>query len=307
MQLPIIVAPMAGGPSTVDLAAAVSLAGGYGFLAAGNKSAGAMAEEIEQLRARVHTFGVNLFAPPSQSVNVDEFQVYAQRLQPEAEIHGVVLDPLPKSGDDEWSEKLEYLRANPVEVVSVTFGLPERAEISMLQAAGSFVVATVTSPVEAQNAAELGVDGLVVQGYRAGGHSAVHDPRTWPAELETAELVRAVRQSVHLPVIAAGGIDGPAAVREMLDAGAEGVSVGTMFLRTDEAGTSPTHRAAIGDPEFTSTTLTRAFTGRPARGLHNGFIDRHHSAAPAGYPEVHYLTRELSAAAGAAADTDRLH
>jgi NAD(P)H-dependent flavin oxidoreductase YrpB (nitropropane dioxygenase family) len=108
-------------------------------------------------------------------------------------------------------------------------------------------------------------------------------------------------------VVAAGGVDGPDAVRRLLAAGAEGVAVGTLLLRTDEAGTSQAHRAALADPAFAETVVTRAFTGRPARALRNGFIDRHGSAAPDAYPAVHHLTRELRAAAGRAGDTDRLH
>lgn len=113
--------------------------------------------------------------------------------------------------------------------------------------------------------------------------------------------------AVELSVIGAGGVDGPAAVGRLLAAGAQAVAVGTLLVRTDEAGTSPAHRAALADRSFTSTTLTRAFTGRPARALRNGFIDRHQESAPTAYPAVHHLTRELRQAAAKAGDTDRLH
>jgi NAD(P)H-dependent flavin oxidoreductase YrpB (nitropropane dioxygenase family) len=110
-----------------------------------------------------------------------------------------------------------------------------------------------------------------------------------------------------LPLVAAGGVDGPAAVRRLLDAGAERVAVGTLLLRTDEAGTSAAHRAALADPAFAETAITRVFTGRPARALRNGFIDRHERHAIDAYPAVHHLTRGLRQAAAAAGDTDRLH
>jgi len=112
---------------------------------------------------------------------------------------------------------------------------------------------------------------------------------------------------VDLPVVGAGGVDGPEAVSRLLAAGAQSVAVGTLLLRTDEAGTSPTHRAALADDSFSETILTRAFTGRPARSLRNSFAERHHATAPTGYPQVHHLTRELRRTAGAAGDAQRLH
>src|SRR5699024_4055461 len=116
-----------------------------------------------------------------------------------------------------------------------------------------------------------------------------------------------VRAAVDLPLLGAGGVDGPGAVREVLAAGAEGAVTGTMLLRTDEAGTSPTHRAALADPAFTETALTRAFTGRPARSLRHDPVDRHHATGRPGSPEVRHLTRALRRAAGAAGDPQRLH
>jgi NAD(P)H-dependent flavin oxidoreductase YrpB (nitropropane dioxygenase family) len=110
-----------------------------------------------------------------------------------------------------------------------------------------------------------------------------------------------------LPVVAAGGVGGPADVRTLLSAGAGAVAVGTLFLRTDESGTSGTHKDALADPAFSQTVVTRAFTGRPARGLRNRFVERHDAAAPVGYPAVHHLTRALRQAAAAAGDPHCLH
>jgi NAD(P)H-dependent flavin oxidoreductase YrpB (nitropropane dioxygenase family) len=119
--------------------------------------------------------------------------------------------------------------------------------------------------------------------------------------------VRRVLHAVGLPIIAAGGVDGPAAVTQLLGAGAGAVAVGTLLLRTDEAGTSPTHRAALADARFDTTVITRAFTGRPARGLLNGFVERHDASAPVGYPAIHHLTRALRQKAAQAGDAQRLH
>jgi len=102
-------------------------------------------------------------------------------------------------------------------------------------------------------------------------------------------------------------VDGPDKVAQILAAGADAVVVGTLLLRSDEAGTSATHRAALADPRFTETTITKAFTGRPARGLRNAFVDAHEATSPFGYPAIHHLTRELRGQAAAAGDPDRVH
>lgn len=305
-RLPIVAAPMAGGPTTVALAAAVGHAGGFPFLAAGYKTPDSLAAEVGQLRSAGVAFGVNLFAPGNTQINAAAFADYATELQPEADAYGLRLDPVPVTDDDHWIEKLAFLLENPVAAVSLTFALPDPADIAALRRAGSRVLATVTTPAEAVAAHDAGVDGLIVQGTSAGGHSATHDPAKTPTMIATATLVREVRAAVDLPVIAAGGVDGPGAVRGLLDTGAEAVAVGTLLLRTEEAGTSPTHRASLADPARTETVITRAFTGRPARTLRNGFTDRHDNA-PVAYPAVHHLTRALRQAAGKAGDADRLH
>ncbi|HIV58095.1 MAG TPA: nitronate monooxygenase [Candidatus Stackebrandtia faecavium] len=305
--LPIVAAPMAGGPSTVVLARAVASAGGFPFLAGGYKSPASLAAQIEEVRELSVDFGVNLFVPSPGPVDEVAFAAYVEELKPEAEEYGIELDPSVVVDDDYWQQKLSLLVERPVPVVSFTFGLPHVADIAALHRAGSRVIASVTMPSEAQIAHEAGVDGLAVQGASAGGHSAIFDPARAPVPVDTATLVRQVRDVVDLPVIAAGGVDGPESVRRLRDSGAQAVAVGTLLLRTDEAGTSPTHKRALGDTAFTETVLTRAFTGRPARSLHNGFIARHHETAPNAYPAVHHLTRKLRRAASEAGDAERLH
>lgn len=303
---PIAAAPMAGGPTTVALARAVAEAGAFPFLAGGYKTASALAEEIRPLRSAASSFGVNLFVPSTDTVDSTAFAAYVDELSSEAVEYGLELDPTPIVDDDQWDAKLGLLRDDPVPVVSFTFGVPEASAISSLKKAGSRVLATVTTPQEAMQAQGAGVDGLIVQGPSAGGHSATFEPSRLPEPVSTPELVRRVLRVVDLPVIGTGGIDGPHAIRDILSAGAQAAAVGTLLLRTDEAGTSPTHKHALSDPVFTETVLTRAFTGRPARALRNGFIDRHREA-PVAYPAIHHLTRPLRQAAATAGDPDRLH
>lgn len=311
-ELPIVAAPMAGGASTVDLAKAVIAEGGFAFLAGGYKTPDVMHSEIGVMRG-TEAFGVNLFVPQRddagavRAIAPEAFAAYRSALAGEAAALGVELPVEPINDDDIWHGKLDVLTSDPVPVVSLTFGLPPVSDITALQRAGSIVLATVTSASEALEAEAGGVDGLLVQGPRAGGHSATFDPgRSLGAE-PTADVVAAVRTASGLPMIAAGGVDGSPAVAELLRAGAQNVAVGTLLLAADEAGTSAVHRAALADPQFADTVITRTFTGRPARALRNDFTDRFEPVAPIGYPAIHHLTRELRQAAAKNLDPHRAH
>jgi nitronate monooxygenase len=306
--VPLAAAPMAGGGTTTALAAAVVDAGAFAFLAAGYKTPDAVAAEIAAVRTADAAFGVNLFAPHVSPIPEVEFRRYARELQPDADAYGLDLSRVPlREDDDSWPDKLDLLLADPVPVVSVTFGLPRPAEVRALQRAGTRVLVTATTVDEALAGVAVGADGLVVQGSDAGAHSGTHDPHREMAPTPTAHLVRAVAAATGLPLVAAGGVGGPADVTRLLAAGAGAVAVGTLLLRTDECGVSQTHKDALADPAFTGTVVTRAFTGRPARGLRNGFIERHDATAPVGYPAVHHLTRALRQAAARAGDPHRLH
>ncbi len=144
-----------------------------------------------------------------------------------------------------------------------------------------------------------------MQGPEAGGHRGTHRTEDTPGTLPLLELLAAVREVTPLPLIAAGGLGTGAAVAAALRAGASGAQLGTAYLRTDESGASPAHRRAL--VELPGTTVTRAFTGRPARALRNAFVARYDAEAPAAYPEVHYLTQPLRAAAARSGDTDGMH
>ncbi|GAA2830869.1 nitronate monooxygenase [Kitasatospora paracochleata] len=305
VTVPLVAAPMAGGASTPELVAAVGGAGALGFLAAGYRTAAATAEQIRRTRELTdRPFGMNLFVPgpPADPAVV---AAYRERLRPEAERWGVELPERIPVDRDDWEAKLEVLVAEPVAYVSYTFGLPSRAEAEAVRAAGSRQLGTVTTPAEARAAAELGMDALVVQGPEAGGHRGTHRAEDLPGTLPLLELLAAVRAETDLPLIAAGGLaDGPS-IAAALRAGAVAVQLGTAYLRTDESGASEAHRRAL--LELGSTTVTRAFTGRPARGLCNDFIDRYEPYAPIGYPEVHHLTQPLRAAAAERGDLAAMH
>jgi NAD(P)H-dependent flavin oxidoreductase YrpB (nitropropane dioxygenase family) len=298
---------MAGGPGTPELVVAAARAGGMGFLAGGYLRAEALAAQIAEVRRADVVFGVNLFAPSPMPIVPEELRRYAREIAPDAETLGVDLDERPREDDDDWQRKLQTLIDDPVPVVSFTFGIPSPAEIAALRSTGTLLVQSVTSPGEAQAAAEAGFGALAVQSSAAGGHWGTLTPTDPPQALPLDELLGSIAAKVGLPLFAAGGIATPADVVTALDAGASAVMVGTALLLADEAATAPTHRAALTDPSRTETVQTRAFTGRPARGIRNGFIDRHDVQAPLGYPAVHHLTSSLRRAAAAAGDAERLH
>lgn len=302
LTLPVLGAPMAGGPTTPDLVIAVADAGGLGMLAAGYRTLEDLAEQVEAVRRRTWTYGVNLFAPNPVPVDPAAYAAYRTRLLPLADLLGVALPERPREDDDAWEAKLDLLCRDPAPVVSFTFGVPTAREVGRLRTAGSVTVQTVTTAAEARLAEEAGVDMLLLQAYAAGGHSGTLTPATPPADLPLPDLVRRVASATHLPLVAAGGLSGPDDVRAALAAGASAVAVGTALLLAPEAGTSPVHRTALTEPDRRTTVVTRAFSGRPARSLVNRFVEQNHAHAPAGYPAVHHLTTPLRRAATAAGE-----
>lgn len=295
MEIPtIVLAPLAGGPSTPELAAAVSNAGGLGFLGAGYLTADELAARIARTRELTEApIGVNLFALTEAPVDESALARYELELEREARVHGVRLGE-PRFDDDELAAKLDVVADAQVEVVSFTFGFPSTALPN--------VWATVTSVDEARAAQAADAHALVVQGTEAGGHRGTWEDRD--DETPLLSLLREIRAAVELPLVAAGGIATHGDVRAALDAGAVAAQAGTAFLLAPEAGTSEPHRRALAAGG--ETALTRAFTGRSARGIVNRFM-RDHPDAPSAYPQIHHLTAPLRAAARAAGDADAIN
>lgn len=306
MTAPVVQGPMAGGPATPRLAAAVTGAGGLGFLAGGYKAPDALRDEIASLRPQAGgAFGVNLFVPPPDRGEPAGLAAYRERIAREAQARGSTTGD-PVHSDDHWDAKLELLLADPVPVVSFTFGCPNAETAEALQQRGSAVVVTVTTVDEAVRARDAGADALCVQGAEAGGHQGSFDDaeqRTTPL----LDLLSQVRAATELPLVGAGGINSAEHTGAALRAGATAVQAGTAFLRAPESGANPVHKAALADPAFAETALTRAFSGRLARGLVNQFLRDHTAAAPRAYPHVHYLTAPLRRDAVRSEDPDRVN
>lgn len=301
LQHPIVLAPLAGGSSTPELTAAVSEAGGLGFLASGYLTPEALEERMARVRELTDApFGVNLFVPGDPEAETPDLASYLREVAQDANRYGAELGEA-RYDDDGYFEKLALVDSQRPAVASFTFGCPEPERIEALKGSGVEVWVTCTSPREARVATKAGADALVLQGSEAGGHRASFvDADDEP--LSTLVLLRLVAGRIRLPLIATGGLtDGPA-VAAVLAAGASAAQLGTAFLRADEAGTEPAYRDAL--TASTPTALTRAFSGRRARGIVNRFMAEHSEGAPAAYPQIHYATSPLRAAARKLGDAD---
>jgi nitronate monooxygenase len=292
--LPIVGAPLGGGPSTPALAAAVSEAGGLGFVAAGYRTPAAVQVELDELKTLTsRPVGINVFYPVRTHVDRPALAAYVDRMRAEGERYGVAPGD-PNWTDDDWMAKLELVARNGQSVVSFTFGCPGREIVEWLRRAGCRIWCTVTSAAEAEQATAAAVDALVVQGAEAGGHQgSFHDHDDQPRPL--IELLGSIRRATGLPLIAAGGIATGVDINRALASGAAAAQLGSALLLSTEAATSPPHREALlagGE-----TRLTRAFTGRRARGIVNRFMLEHDAYAPRAYPEVHSITAPIRAAA----------
>jgi nitronate monooxygenase len=300
-ELPIVQAPMAAGPSTPELAAAVANAGGFGFVAGGYLSADALRDAIVATRALTSgPLGVNLFVP-SRPGDPEAIARYATALQPEARRLGAQLGEA-RWEDDAFAAKLDVIADVRPHLASFAFGCPSAAEIDRLHMAGPKVAVTVTNAAEARIAETRGADLLIAQGTEAGGHQSSFEDAA-PNLTPLLDLLRELRDVTTLPLIGAGGVMDGASLATVLQAGAIAAQLGTALLCTPEAGTSDLHRRALLEAWFDDTVLTRAYSGRYARGLLNR-LPREHADAPRAYPEINQLTRPLRAAALAAGDRD---
>jgi nitronate monooxygenase len=306
LSRPVVAAPMAGGTSTPALAAAVTDAGGLGYVAAGYKTAAALADDLAEVRAATTgPLAVNLFVVQRHEPPAEVLAGYRAALEAEAARLGATLGE-PTWDDDDWQAKLDLVLDVRPDLVSFTFGCPDAGVLQRLTEVGVHTAVTVTTVDEAREAVGRGARSLLVQGPDAGAHRGTWDLQADPGVQPLPALLRDVLAAVDVPVVAGGGVMDAAGVEAVVRTGAVAALCGTAYLLSDEAGTNPLHRAALTDPAFEATVLTRAYTGRWARGLANRFIAEH-AEAPAAYPQLHHLTAPLRKAAVEAGDPQVAH
>jgi nitronate monooxygenase len=302
-ELPIIQAPMAGGPDTPELAAAVSEAGGLGSLGCAYLSPAQITDVAGRVRAlTARPFSLNLFVRSEPPPDPDAAPRVAPVLAAFRRELGLPAVPPTPPPVPHFEPQLEAVLTVRPAVVSFTFGVPTREQLAALRGAGILTVGTATTAAEADVLVDAGVDAICAQGAEAGGHRGTFLGPFEDALIGTLPLVRQIVRRTRLPVIAAGGIMDGRGLRAALDLGAVASQLGTAFMTCPEAGTPKPHRLALATA--TATTVTRAFSGRPARGIRNRFSDAFASIAAAPFPEQQQLTTDIRRAAAAAGRTD---
>lgn len=295
LACPIVLAPMAGGPNTPALAAAVANAGGLGSFGFAYSTPERIVADLAAARAlTAGPLNANFFvfrpvtAPPADEA---ARAVAALRTLPGA-TSVALAPPVPPFFPDLATQLEPVWRMRP-QVLTFHLGLPPAGVIERAHALGISVGVTATRPVEARAIAAAGADFIVAQGCEAGGHCGVFVPGEPGEWLPVRELLRSLRRVTELPLVAAGGLMSGADIRAALGAGAEAAQLGTAFLATTDSGVSPAHRRFLLGESTRGTALTRAFSGRYARAIKNVFTERMAGADVLGFPMQYLLTAPL--------------
>jgi nitronate monooxygenase len=306
-KFPIIQGPMAGGATSPELVAAVSNAGGLGSLAASLLSPSVMRDQVTLIRGLTdQPFLINLFIQETPSPSTEDIQSAAALLEPIWKSLGWDSLPVPAQWCEDFAAQLDALIAARPAAASFTFGILDPSQVERLHNAGIFVIGTVTSVEEALAWEKVGADAIVASGTESGGHRGTFIGRQEDSMLPASGLWPQVAPAVGIPMIAAGGIMTGVDINQALAMGAQAVQMGSAFLVCDESGINQTYRDALIRADDTPTRLTRAFSGRYARGLENRFM--HEMAAvesrvPA-YPVQNALTTAIRAAAAKIGDPE---
>ena len=304
ISLPIIQAPMAG-VSTPEMAAAVSNAGGLGSIGVGNVKAEGAWQQIRQVRGLTdRPFNVNVFCHQPAVADMQVETDWLKFLTPHfeqlgAQAPGHLREIYTSFVAD--AEMQALLLAERPAVVSFHFGLPSAECIAALKSAGIALLATATCLAEARLIHEAGLDAIIAQGYEAGGHRGLFEPRVADDCLGTLALTRLLVNRLPLPVIAAGGIMDGAGIAASLLLGASAAQLGTAFILCPESAADAGYRTALQSPASEHTRVTSAISGRPARSLPNHFTELGESSTAAipAYPIAYDAGKALHAAAKA--------
>jgi nitronate monooxygenase len=300
IQQPVVQAPMAGGATTVELVTAVCESGGAGFVAAAYSTPEEIADFCRAVRARTRRpFGVNLFAPSPMPARPDDLRPALERIAPYHAELGIEPPSLPSSAAESFDAQLAAVLGGGAAYFSFTFGIPPSDALRAIRAAGMFLIGTATTVEEAVALESAGIDAVVAQGSEAGAHRGTFAMPFEAAMVGTVALVPQVLRAIRIPVIASGGIMNGEGIAAALALGAGAVQMGTAFLTCHESGAPESHKRAILATGEHQTRVTRAFSGRPARGIVNRFMEEiersPHAILP--YPLQNALTRPLRVSA----------
>lgn len=300
IDIPVVQGPFGGGLSSVALAATVSQAGGLGSFGAHHLSA----DDIKATAAaiRQHTdrpFALNLWVPPHDPVEEDSLARGIALLAPFYEQLGI---PVPQAPHEQYwpdyAEQVEAILECRPAVFSFVYGIPDPAILKACRQRHILTLGTATTVAEAKALEEAGVDAIVATGFEAGGHRVSFLDRPEHCLQGGMALIPAISRAVDVPVIAAGGIADGQGMAAAMVLGADAVQIGTAFLACEESNASPVHRQMLFSERAAQTELTRAFTGRLARGIRNQFMERLRDQTDIpGYPLQTWLTRPLKQAA----------
>jgi nitronate monooxygenase len=299
---PIIQAPMAGGGDTPDLVAAVSNAGGLGFVGGAYLTPQQLVEAARAIRAKTsRPFGINLFAPqPSADSSISSDAAIERLAGYYAEL-GLARPSQSETPSHTFREQFIVALESGASAFSFTFGIFPADAIAAIRERGMVSMGTATTVDEAVALEKAGVDAVIAQGSEAGGHRGTFSGDFSAAMIGTISLVPQIVDAVSLPVIASGGIMDGRGIAAALVLGASAVQLGTAFLTCDEAGIPDAYKKAIQLAHEDQTRVTRCFSGRPARGIVNRFMSEMEAADTAEtilpFPLQNALTRPLRSAA----------
>lgn len=303
IEWPMVLGPF-GGMSSVELTARVSTRGGLGSYGLYGYTPDRIHETAAALRAGTdRPFALNLWLPTGDEVAPGQVDLaeYTEALAPMFDEVGVPLPDPPATFLPEFGDQFEAVLAERPAVVSFVYGVPPAEVVDAAHGAGIRVVGTATTVAEARALDAGGVDAIVANGAEAGGHRVSFLRPAEQSLIGNFALVPQVVDAVSVPVVAAGGVGDPRAVRAAFALGAAGVQVGTAFLRTRQSAANPGYREAITSAAPEATVLTRAMSGRLARGLPNRAtraVEASGRIAP--FPAQNWLTGRFRSAAARA-------
>ncbi len=275
VKYPIIQAPMLG-VSTPEMAAAVSNKGGLGSLPVGGLSPEATYLLIKKTKSLTNKpFSVNLFAHEIPVYTEKDLEPMRQLLLNLANKRGYKLDEADLSNFNlyTYQEQVDILVQEEISIISFTFGCLDNKTVQFLKAKNCTLIGTATCIEEALFLQERNIDMITIQGIEAGGHRGTFIDNIPLPQVGLFTLLPRVSKKVQIPCIAAGGINNAQTIKAAFELGADAVQIGTAFIGTEESEAIASYKQRLEEAKDTDTILTRAFSGRWARGIPNEMMN----------------------------------